>query len=79
MPRFVRGGRGAWRKIQGSHHGGTNVGCGGAILVIFLFVTDIVLFVVACSVGYFPLIFIFGAIGIIFIVGIYQVIKELKK
>lgn len=79
MPRFIRGGRGAWRKIQGSHHGGTNVGCGGAILVIFLFVADIVLFVIACSVGYFPLIFIFGAIGIIFIVGIYQGIKELKK
>lgn len=79
MPRFIRGGRGAWRKIQGSHHGGSNVGCGGAILVIFLFVADIVLFVVACSVGYFPLIFIFGAIGIIFIAGIYQGIKELKK
>lgn len=79
MPRFIRGGRGAWRKIHGSHHGGSNVGCGGAILVIFLFVADIVLFVVACSVGYFPLIFIFGAIGIIFIAGIYQGIKELKK
>lgn len=79
MPRFIRGGRGAWRKIQGSHHGGSNVGCGGVILVIFLFVADIVLFVVACSVGYFPLIFIFGAIGIIFIAGIYQGIKELKK
>lgn len=79
MPRFIRGGRGAWRKIQGSHHGGSNVGCGGAVLVIFLFVADIVLFVVACSVGYFPLIFIFGAIGIIFIAGIYQGIKELKK
>ena len=79
MPRFIRGGRGAWRKIQGSHHGSSNVGCGGAILVIFLFVADIVLFVVACSVGYFPLIFIFGAIGIMFIAGIYQRIKELKK
>ena len=79
MPRFVRGGRGAWRKIQGSHHGCSNVGCGGAILVIFLFVADIILFVIACSVGYFPLIFIFGTIGIMFIAGIYQGIKETKE
>ena len=79
MPRFIRGGRGAWRKIQRSHHGSANLGCGGAILAIFLFVVDIILFVIACSVGYFPLIFIFGAIGIMFIAGIYQGIKETKE
>lgn len=36
MPRFIRGGRGAWRKIQGSHGKGYSPNTSGLLALIFI-------------------------------------------
>lgn len=77
MPRFIRGGRGLWRNVNKSSKNGYSLGL-SAIIGILLFIIDIAFFIAACCVGDFTLIFIFGMIAIIFIIGVIKGIKEVK-
>lgn len=77
MPRFIRGGRGLWRNVNKSSKNGYSLGL-NAIIGILLFIIDIAFFIAACCVGDFALMFIFGMIASIFIIGVIKGIKEAK-